>query len=121
MKILIVEDNAKMRAFIKKIIESNINNVEAIYEYDDGDEAAALYQKYHPDWVLMDIQLKTTDGLTATKVILKSDPLAKIVIVTQYDDPEYKEQANAAGAYGYVLKDNLILIPAIIKQYSEMR
>ena len=107
MKILIVEDNQKMRSFIKKIIEKNFETIKAIYECEDGEEAVVLYNKYHPDWVLMDIQLKKMDGLTATKLIRISDPAAKIIIVTQYDDPEYRKIAEDAGVIAYVLKDVL--------------
>jgi len=115
MKILIVEDNTRMRAFIRKMFERNIENVESIYEYDDGDEAITLYQKYHPDWVLMDIQLKTMDGLTAAKMIMISDSSAKIIFVTQYDDAEYRKMAKDIGVNDYVIKDSLSDLVQIIK------
>lgn len=114
MKILIVEDNGSMRAFIKKIIEQNINHVEAIYESDDGDQAVELYRHYRPDWVLMDIQLKTVDGLTATRTILNDDPSAKVIMMTQYDDQEYRKMAENAGVVAYILKENLLDLLKII-------
>jgi len=117
MKILLVEDNVKMRSFIKKIAKRNFKTIETIYECDNGEDAVELYKKYHPDWVLMDIQLKNMDGLTATKLILNSDPAAKIIIVTQYDDPEYRKMAKGAGAVGYVLKDSLLDLFKIIQSY----
>ena len=116
MKFLIVEDNVKMRSFIKKTIERDFRTIEAIYECSSGEDAIKLYNKYHPDWTLMDIQLKNMDGLTATKLIRKSDPAAKIIMVTQYDEPAYRELAFNAGAIGYVLKEQLYDIFEIIKQ-----
>ena len=62
----------------------------------------------------MDIDLKNIDGLSATQRILEIDPLARIIIITNYDDPEYKNAAIEAGAYDYVLKDNILEIPKII-------
>ncbi len=115
MKLLLVEDNVKMRSFIKKIIEREIETVEQFYECEDGDEAVKLYQQYCPDWVLMDIQLKTIDGLTATRMIMKFDPSAKVIIVTQFDDQEYRRMAKYAGAVGYILKESLLDLLKIIK------
>ncbi len=64
----------------------------------------------------MDMQLNHIDGLMATRSILSIDPTAKIIIVTQYDDSKYRKFAENAGAYGYVLKDNLLVILKIIRE-----
>jgi len=117
MKILIVEDNLKMRSYIKKIIEQNFKTIEAISECDDGEDAIQLYKKYHPDWVLMDIQLKGMDGLNATKLIRNFEPAAKIIIVTQYDDPEYRKMAKDFGVVDYVLKESLYDLIEIIQSH----
>lgn len=115
MKVLIVDDNSNMRAMIRKILEQNVPEIRAVIECDDGAEAIELYHQNSPDWVLMDIQLKEMDGLVATASILSADPTAKIVIVTQYDDSKYRKFSKNAGAYGYVLKDNLFDILKIIQ------
>lgn len=104
-----------MRSFIKKIIELNFKTIDAIYECDNGEEAIELYHKFQPDWVLMDIQLNNMDGLTATKLIRSSDPTAKVIIVTQYHDPEYRKMAKDIGVIDYVLKDSLLDLLKIIQ------
>lgn len=114
MKILLVDDNAKMRAIIRKTIARHLAAAEEIHECEDGNEAIALYSAISPDWVIMDIKLKTSDGLTATQKIVDADPAAKIIIVTQYDDQLYREAASKAGARDYVLKENLLEIPRIM-------
>ncbi len=48
------------------------------------------------------------DGLTATQRIHAAYPEAQILMVTQYDDRELRAAASAAGASGYVLKDDLL-------------
>ena len=63
----------------------------------------------------MDIKLKTLDGLLATETIMTAYPNAKIIIVTNYDDPDYRETATLAGAREYVLKENLLEIINLIK------
>ena len=120
MKILIVEDNVKMRSFIKKIIEQTFKTIEAIYECDNGEDAVALYKNYHPDWVLMDIQLQNMDGLTAAKLIRNSDPAANVIMVTQYDDPEYRKMAKDIGVIDFVLKDSLYDLTEMIQSHLSL-
>lgn len=119
MRIMIVEDNVKMREMIKQVLMKNAPTIEAIQECDDGAEAVAQYAPFQPDWVLMDIKLKAVDGLAATQAIATSHPQAKIIIVTNYDYPEYREAAKSAGACDYVLKENLLEIPKIISSFND--
>ena len=79
-----------------------------IYECSGGAEAMAKYAVLRPDWVLMDIVMEQMDGLEATRLLISDFPEAKIVIVTSYDDEYLRDAAHAAGADGYVMKDNLL-------------
>jgi CheY-like chemotaxis protein len=112
MNLLIVEDNLKMRRMIKSIVA---DLAERIDECDDGDEALALYTANHPDWVLMDIHLKRINGIAATREITSVFHEAKIIIVTNYDDPHFRESAREAGAVDYVLKENLLDVRRILQ------
>ena len=107
MTILIVEDNAKMRSYLKSIIMRHFPNLEMIYECEDEQNVIETLTEFHPDWVLMDINLKATNGLILTRKITTLDPAAKVIIVTQYDEPAYREIASNVGTMGYVLKDNI--------------
>lgn len=113
MNLLIVEDNLKMRRMIKSIVAGIVDRID---ECGDADEALALYSKNHPDWVLMDIHLKETNGIEATREITSIFKEAKIIIVTNYNDAHFRESAREAGAVGYVLKENLFDILPIIQQ-----
>ena len=62
----------------------------------------------------MDWEMKRTDGLTATKRIIESFPAARILMFTQYDDLELRDAVSEAGAYWYVLKDDLYDLRRII-------
>jgi CheY-like chemotaxis protein len=105
MKLLIVEDNSGVRHLIRSIVASVANE---IHECTDGADALALYAAQLPDFVLMDIEMKAVDGITATRRIKKFDPAARIIIVTDYDQPDLREMARLAGACGYVVKENLL-------------
>ena len=105
MKLLIIDDNQEMRQEIKYLVG---DIADEIHECCDGSDALAAYERHRPDWVLMDIVMKQMDGLEATRLIKSFHPEAKIVIVTSYDDNDLKKAARSAGAYEYVLKENLL-------------
>jgi len=111
MKILIVDDSPRVRRMIRSLVAPFS---EKIFECADGETAVAVYEQYHPDWVLMDIELGDMDGLTATRKIHRSDPQSKIAIVTAYDDARLREQAKIAGACAYLAKDDLHLLHALL-------
>jgi CheY-like chemotaxis protein len=109
--ILIVDDNNEIRRTIKALL-ANLSG--QIHECGDGAAALAAYHEHRPDWVLMDIEMKPVDGITATRQIMSADPRAKVVMVTNYAEAELREAAKSAGAVAYVLKDNLVeLLPLL--------
>jgi two-component system response regulator DegU len=110
--ILIVDDNAKMRGTIKLVIGKAARDA---IECDSGTEAIKLYGEFHPDWVLMDIRMKGMDGITATRKIMGENPDAHVVIVTNYDDDDFRKDAKEAGAFAYVIKDDLSLLENILR------
>lgn len=112
---LIVEDNEPMRRTIKSLLSDLVTH---FYECSDGSHALAAYAEHQPDWVLMDIELEPVDGLTATKQIKATYPDARIIIVTNYDEPILRESARAAGAFAYVLKENLFTLSQLLREHA---
>ena len=112
MRLLIAEDNYQMRRLIKSIVGGA---AEAIYECNDGSGAIETYAAQQPDWVLMDIEMKPLDGISATRQIKAAFPDARIVIVTEYDNADWREEARLAGACEYVLKENLVELRRILR------
>ena len=111
MKLLIVDDNAAMRRMLRRLLGDHAG---VTLECDDGAQAVEIYTRHRPDWVLMDIEMKGLDGLEATSQIRAIDPDARIVIVTNFEDASLRTAAAKAGACGYVLKDNLIELRALL-------
>ena len=92
---------------VKRLIAERINTDIVVHECTDGDEALIAYTRERPKWVVMDIELGTTNGLTATRAILDHDPTAKVIVITQYTESAYRRAAQEAGAHAFVLKDDL--------------
>jgi len=111
MKILIADDDARMRQMVKQIVAGLATE---FYEAGDGGEAIALCAAQRPDWVLMDFRMKPMDGLRATAEIKARFPETRVAIVSQYDVAELRAEATRVGACAYVLKENLQELPGIL-------
>src|SRR6267142_395224 len=110
MKMLIVDDSAAMRRCIKDLLPVAAEKLEC----SDGHAAVLAFAVHHPDWVLMDIDMKPLDGLSAARQIRADWPDARIIFVTSHDRPRFREAASQLKADGYVLKDNLEQINQIV-------
>lgn len=111
LKLLIVDDSPAMRSLIKSIVSDLAREV---IELGDGGGALAAYAECRPDWVLMDVRMKRTDGILATRQIKSAFPDARIIIVTGYDDPKLWQAARNAGACEFVTKENLLDLRRIL-------
>ena len=109
--LLIAEDNPLMRRLIRAMVEDLDPDV---IECTDGAAACALYDRHRPDWLLMDISMQPMDGLTATREIVGKFPTARIVIITQHNDAATRARAFEAGACGFVGKDSLLPLRALL-------
>ena len=112
ISVLIADDNFQMRQLLKSLLQ---DLAAEIYECADGSAALTIYEQHRPDWVLLDIEMEPMDGLTASQHLHESFPSARIVIVTNYDDEELREQAQLAGACRYVLKESLLELRQILQ------
>lgn len=102
--VLIVDDHAPFRAVLKALLaESGA----VVAECASALDALRRLDELQPDWVLMDIEMPELDGIAATRALKSGRPQTRVVMVTQYDDPDMRAEAARAGACAYVLKDDL--------------
>ena len=118
MKVIIIDDDKFVTSALKAILEAS-GDVTVPATGTDGSEAIELYEKYNPDILLTDIQMKGLSGLEATEAIIKKYPGARILLLTTFLDDEYIIQALKLGAKGYLLKqDYESILPALEAVYS---
>jgi DNA-binding NarL/FixJ family response regulator len=99
--VLIVDDQALVRAGFRKILEAE-DELEVVGEAADGAQAVDAARRLRPDVVLMDIRMPVLDGLEATRRI---GGASKVLILTTFGLDEYVYEALRAGASGFMLKD----------------
>jgi DNA-binding NarL/FixJ family response regulator len=103
VRVLIVEDDALMRAGLRGVLEHQ-ETIEVVGEADDGRDAVYRTRLQRPDVVLMDIRMPGLDGIAATRDVLAAFPEVKVVILTTFEQDDYIFGALDAGASGFLLK-----------------
>jgi len=103
--VVLADDHLMFRQGMKKIIEE-IGDLKIIGEAGDGHELLRLMKKLSPHMVILDISMPNIRGIEATREIKSIHPEIKVVILTMHNNMEYLTHAIAAGAEGYVLKQD---------------
>ena len=106
-RILIVEDNPFFLKFLKETLRSRFPSLE-ILEASEGVGALKKIETSSPDIILMDLRLPGENGLELTKKIKAQHPDIKVVMITNYDLPEYREAAYQSKVDHFVTKDNFL-------------
>lgn len=103
LRVLLIDDNADHLRGVKELI-----TLESCYDVVAATTSANLginlVKKYHPDIVLMDINMPEKDGLQALQDIDKLNLDTKVIALSGYDDADLIFRAMKLGAKGYVLK-----------------
>jgi DNA-binding NarL/FixJ family response regulator len=106
-RILIVEDGAIFRELLRTTLQSRFPSME-IFEVTNGKEALEQMEALLPELVFIDIRLPDMNGLELTSIIKTKHPETKVVILTNYDLPEYREAASNYKADHFIPKDTFM-------------
>lgn len=109
--VVLADDNLIVRAGVRALLAREAD-VEVVGEAADHPELIDAATSLAPQVVVSDIRMPPTfqrEGIDAAKEIRKRNPGTGIVILSQYDDPEYAVSLLSEGAagYAYLLKDRL--------------
>lgn len=103
VRIILIDDNVEHLSGIKELVDME-SNFTVIGSATNANVGISLIKKYHPDVVLMDINMPEKDGLTAISEITRLGLETKVIALTGYDDPDLIFRAIKVGAKGYILK-----------------
>lgn len=106
-RILIVEDNAFFLQFLKETMHLRFPSID-ILEAANGEEAMQKIKTLSLDAIFMDLRLPGENGLELTKKIKAQYPDIVVVILTNYDLPEYREAAHQSRADHFLSKDSFL-------------
>jgi two-component system, NarL family, response regulator NreC len=104
-RILIADDHGIVRKGLRLQLEQH-GAFEVVGEATDGRAAVRIAEELSPDIVIIDIAMPNLNGIQATTQIVKKHPHTGVIILSMHSDETYITRALAAGARGYLLKDN---------------
>jgi DNA-binding NarL/FixJ family response regulator len=104
LRVLLVDDNQAFRDLAARELAGDAR-VQVVGQAQSAEDALAQLPRAQPDLVLLDIGLPGMNGLEATRQIKARLGAPRVVLVTIYDTPGYRAAGIAAGADGFIAKD----------------
>ena len=108
INVLLADDHHLVRRGFRRMLEDD-PEIRVVAEASDGDEAVRLAVDTQPDVVVMDAAMPGIGGLAATRAVLERVPSAVVLMLSMHSEQTVVQQALAAGARGYVLKNAIDL------------
>ena len=105
VRTILVEDNQEFRRCLRKILCTHYPFIQVI-EAENEEEVMREIDHVPPDLIFMDIHLPGKNGLQLTQEIKSRYPNIVVIVLTDYDLPEYQETAHRSGANYFVSKDS---------------
>ena len=100
-RVFIVEDEALIHESYCAVLRAN--GFEIVGSAYNGEQALRLFPKSDADIILMDIRLPDANGIDILQKLNRGQ-VVPCVFITAYFSNELMEEANKAGAFGYILK-----------------
>ncbi len=104
VRVLLVDDNPAFLDTAARELTADAR-VQIVGRAGSGEEALVHVQRAPPDLVLLDISLPGMNGLEATRKIKAWPNAPRIVLVTIHDTSDYRVAGKAAGADGFIAKE----------------
>ncbi len=108
IRLMLVDDHPLVRDGLRARLES-VPGFHVVAEAADATSALQIATTQRPDLVLMDISLRSADGVNgiqATRQLLQQMPALRVLVLSMLDSPQTMREALHAGASGYLLKDS---------------
>jgi DNA-binding NarL/FixJ family response regulator len=102
-RVVIADDTPEIRTLLRMALETE-GGFEIVGEASDGAEALSLSDDHMPDAIVLDLAMPVMDGLEAIPMIRKSNPSAKILVLSGFEAARMKDEALEAGADAYMEK-----------------
>jgi len=114
IRVVLADDHPVVRAGVKTFLEKE-PDLRVVGEIALGSEVETLTSHWQPDVLVLDVNMPGLDPVAATRRLKEQVPTLRILVLTAYDDDAYVTGLLAAGAMGYLLKEEALetLVAAI--------
>jgi len=120
--VLLVEDHKILGDILARLLEKETGvRVAGVVPSGEGALAylAAREPAERPDLVVLDLSLPGMSGIELLAALRERYPDLPCLMLSGYHEPHYVQRARAAGARGYVFKDDTLNIPLAVRRVLE--
>ncbi len=103
VSVIIIDDHPDFLEFAEGYIAS-IGGMKVVAKATSGEEGLEMARRLRPDLALVDVAMPGMNGFTVTRELKSSLFPPRVIVITMYDDEEYKRAAKEAGADAFVTK-----------------
>lgn len=104
MKIVIVEDEVRIREGIHRLLTKTDPSFEVVGEAENGREGVELLLRERPDLALVDVRMPELDGIGMLEAVQAQGFKPMVIVLSAYSDFSYAQQAMKLGAREYLVK-----------------
>jgi len=110
--LVIADDHESLREEVRFLLSSEF---EVLAEARDGESLVEIVRRHTPKALVVDIAMPGMSGIEAVRRLRADGCTAAVVVLTVLEEPEVAEEAESAGALGFVLKKKMgqDLVPAL--------
>jgi DNA-binding NarL/FixJ family response regulator len=132
MSILIAEDNAAQRHYLRELLEREFASHRPVIEAADGEATVEMALAHRPALCVLDIQMPKLSGVKAARAIWNRFPAARIIFWTQFPHEIYINEIRKTvksvqppPSYGFIDKNNpesrfLRFVAAVLEDGADM-
>ena len=103
--VFLADDHTIVRQGLAKLLEVE-PHFKVVGEAENGRQAVSMVEALKPEIVIMDISMPLLNGIEATRLIKKSCPQTKVIILSMHTHDRYIDELINLGVSGYLLKDS---------------
>ena len=103
IRVLLADDHTLLRAGLRGMLKKQ-SCLEVVGEASDGEEVLQLANKFHPDVVVMDMNISDHSGARAILMLQQTCPDTHVLIMANYEETNLLQEADYAGVSGFIVK-----------------
>jgi two-component system, OmpR family, response regulator len=104
-KVFVVDDSAIVRERLITLL-TEVPNVTIAGEAEMARDAIAGIQRHRPDVVVLDISMPGGSGIQVLETVKKDKPAPMVIMLTNFDHPQYRQRCMQLGADHFLDKSN---------------
>jgi DNA-binding NarL/FixJ family response regulator len=121
LSVVLVEDSAVVRERLTDLLRRD-GAIEIVGQYEDAPSAIEGIRRANPNVVLLDIKLRSGSGTQVLKFVKEQAPEVKVIVLSNYAEPQYRSRYLAAGALEVLDKSNEFdRVPEMLRALAEKR